>query len=255
MDSTAAKAIRVLERLAMSERPRGVTELALELDLPKSNIHRTLSTLASLGYVAREGNRYTATLRMWEIGVRVLNRVGAQRAAAPFIEELAVHSGETVHLAIRDGDAAVYVSIAEGTRADRTETRPGERVPLHATAVGKIFLAWAPPVALPRSLKRFTSETVTDAAQLLRELESIRRQGYALNRGEYLPGISGIAVPITGFNGLVVAAVALSAPKGRLGPTVIARNVSLMRTIASRISGELSKTLLFRHLEHKRRLD
>ena len=236
MDSTSVKAFRVLERLARSERPRGVTELANELGLPKSNIHRVLTTLTGLGYAARTNDGYVATLRTWEVGVSVLNRINVQRAAAPYLEELAIHSGETVHLAIRDGAAAVYVAICESTRAARTKTRPGERVPLHATAVGKIFLAWSPPPTGTERYKRHTATTIVDPRLLRRELEAIRRQGYAVNRGEFLAGIAGVATPITNFNGAVVAALAISGPKELSRPALIEQHAGLIKGVARRIS-------------------
>jgi DNA-binding IclR family transcriptional regulator len=242
MDTTSIRAFRVLERLARSDSPRGVTELAQEFGLPKSNLHRVLSTLAELGYAVRTESGYSATLRMWEVGVSVLNRINVQRAAAPYMEELAIHAGETVHLAIRDGSAAVYVAICESTRAARTETRTGERVPLHATAVGKIFQAWSPPTADDVLLRRYTDDTLVDPRQLARELETVRRQGYALNRGEFLADIAGIAAPVTSFNGTVVAALALSGPRERFRPPAIQKYVALVRGVARRISGEVASS-------------
>jgi IclR family KDG regulon transcriptional repressor len=239
MDTTSERAFRILERLARSEAPRRLTELAREFGLPKSNVHRVLSTLSSLGYAVRTDAGYVATLRMWEIGVGVLNRITVERAASPYMEELAMHAGETVHLAIRDSNAAVYVAICESTRATRTPTRPGERVPLHATAVGKIFLAWSPSAHLDAKLKRFTDKTLDDPQALARELEDVRRQGYAFNRGEYLADVAGIAAPITNFNGAVVAALALSGPRERFGPDVIDRHVGLVRGVARRVSTEI----------------
>lgn len=238
MDTTAAKAFRVLERLARSERPCGVSELARELALPKSNLHRVLSTLTALGYAARTSGGYVATLRMWEVGVRVLNRISVQHAAAPYLDELAILSGETVHLAIRDGNAAVYVAIAEGIRAVRTETRTGERVPLHATAVGKTFLAWSPATAASDRLESFTPATLVDPRLLRRELEAVRRQGYAVNRGEYLEGVAGLAAPITNFNGGVVASLALSGPADRFRPAALEAHAGRIKSFASRISSE-----------------
>ena len=239
MDSTSAKAFRVLERLARSDGPRGVTEMARELGLPKSNIHRVLATLTGLGYAARTDGGYVATLRTWEVGVSVLNRINVQRAAAPYLEELAIHANETVHLAIRDGTAAVYVAICESTRAARTETRPGERVPLHATAVGKIFLAWSPPPAGGERLKRFTASTIVETHMLRRELEAIRRRGYAVNRGEFLADIAGVATAIANSNGAVVAALALSGPKDRFKPPILEQHARRIKDVARRISVEI----------------
>ena len=240
MDKTAAKAFRVLERLTASERPIGVSALARELRLPKSNVHRVLSTLVELGY-AQPGTDggYQPTLRTWEIGVRVLNRVSVQRIAAPLLEELAFASGETVHLALRDGTEAVYVAIIESMRAVRTFTRIGQRVPLHCTAVGKILIAFArDPVELGR-LERHSPATITDTARLRQELERIRKQGYAVNLGEWNADVFGIAAPVLDHRGEVVGAVALSGPSERLKPAALKRAAPQVQATARRISTAL----------------
>ncbi len=240
MDKTAAKAFRVLERLTTSERPTGVSELARELGLPKSNVHRVLTTLVELGYAQPSGTGgYQPTLRTWEIGVRVLNRVSVQRVAAPLLEELAFASGETVHLALRDGAEAVYVAIIESMRAVRTFTRIGQRVPLHCTAVGKVLAAFArEPVAFGR-LERHSPATITDAARFRQELERIRKQGYAVNLGEWNADVFGIAAPVVDHRGEVVGALALSGPSERLKPAALKRVAPQVQATARRISTEL----------------
>ena len=240
MDKTAAKAFRLLERLISAERPSGVSELARELRLPKSNVHRVLTTLVGLGYARAAGEgRYEATLRMWEIGVRAFNRVSVQRVAAPLLEELAFQSGETVHLALRDGDEAVYVAIIESTRAVRTFTRIGQRVPLHATAVGKVLCAWGPPDALPTRFERHAPGTITEAARFRHELERIRKQGWAANTGEWNAEVCGVAAPVFDHRGAVVAAVAMSGPAERLRPATLRRLAPPVQACARRISAEL----------------
>jgi DNA-binding IclR family transcriptional regulator len=239
MDRTAVKAFRLLERLAESERPRGVSDLARASGLGKSNVHRTLATLQALGYARRtEDGAYEATLRVWEVGVQVLNRVSVQRIAAPHLEELAAASGETAHLAIPEAEAAVYLAIIESTRAVRTFTRVGQRVPLHATAVGKVFIAYGAASAAPK-LARFTEATIVQPGALDQETERIRKQGYAFNLGEWGEGVHGIAAPVFDHRGGVIAALALSGPAARLNATMLRRVAPRVVETARRVSREL----------------
>ena len=240
MDKTAAKAFRVLDRLTASDRPLGVSEVAREFGLPKSNVHRVLSTLVTLGYVrSTAAGTYEPTLRAWEIGVRVLNRMSVQRVAAPHLEELAFASGETVHLALRDGDQAVYVAIIESTRAVRTFTRVGQRVPLHCTAVGKVMLAFGGGGMAPGRLERHSATTITDPTRFAQELERVLGQGFATNLGEWNAEVFGVAAPVFDHLGGVVAALALSGPSERLKLAALKRVAPQVQATAQRISREL----------------
>lgn len=119
MDKAFTKGLRLVEALALSERPRGITDLARELDFTKSNVHRFLATLQELGYVRRNpaDSTYELTPRIWELGNHVIRRMDFVRMAQPAMAKLAETTGETVHLSMLDGTDVVYLDKIESAQA------------------------------------------------------------------------------------------------------------------------------------------
>jgi DNA-binding IclR family transcriptional regulator len=203
------KALRLLELLARSETPLGVTEIARLLGLNKATAYRLLETLTRHGYVVRRLGppRYEPTLKLWELGSAVLSRRDIVRVAQPVIEQVAEQTGETVFLAVPDGHDAVYVAKIDTEHPLRTFTPIGGRVPLHCGSTGKAILAFRSDAFIEevaRDLVGFTPATITTRDGLWREMLDIRRQGYAINQDEWRPGISGVAAPIRDSSGAVI---------------------------------------------------
>ncbi len=192
MDTTVLKALAVLESLARSREERGVTELAAALGLTKANCHRLLRTLTSAGYVVQddETKRYRLSLRMWEMGVGALDRLELTETMHPHLRALADAADESVQLAVMDGASIVYVDKADSRHALRATTQVGSRVPAYCVSTGKALLAFTDHgldrLAFP--LRAFTPATITARTRMERELEAIRRMGYAVNRGEWREG-------------------------------------------------------------------
>ncbi|MFC6762538.1 IclR family transcriptional regulator [Sulfitobacter porphyrae] len=131
MDKAFTKGIRLIEALANSDRPRGVTDLAVELELTKSNVHRLLATLQANGFVQQVPHQstYELTIKIWELGLRVLRRVDLVSAARPAMQRLAELTHETVHLSILQGQDVVYIDKIETNHHVRAHTRIGARAP------------------------------------------------------------------------------------------------------------------------------
>lgn len=221
VDKTTSKAFALLEILAASQAPRGVSELARSLRVAKSNVHRHLGTLVALGYVKRsDKGAYESTLKCWRVGVEVLNRLDLRRVARPHMEWLAMRTDETVHLTILEHGEIVYIDKIESTHPVREFTRIGARAPAHCTATGKVLLAFRNELpTLP--LQRFTRHTIRDLRRLKTELGAIRRQGFAVNLGEYGAHVNGIAAPIADHTGSAVAAAVISGPAERVRPELV----------------------------------
>jgi DNA-binding IclR family transcriptional regulator len=244
MDKTAVKVLRLLEYLALADRPQGVTELASALGLSKSSVHRPLTTLERLGYVTRdnETERYTASLKLWEIGSYVLARLDLKRVAAAPMAELAASTGETVHLSVLDGVDVVHIDKIECQHPIRHYSRVGGRVPAHCIATGKAMLAFQPDAlveAVAARLTPATPETIVDRDQLLAELAQIRRTGIAISRGGWQQGVDGIASPIRDAAGTVAAGIGISGPTIRLRSRERARYAPLVAEAAAKISRAL----------------
>ena len=224
--ATLAKGLEVLEALADCE-SAGLSDLARRLAIPVPTLFRILATLVERGFAQKAEGRYRLTLKSWELGARTLARFDVGRAARPWIARLAAEVDESPHLAVLQDDAVVIIERGECRQAVKVETLVGLRAPAHASATGKVLLAHLPAERLasllPVPLPGFSSRTITSMAALTRELESVRRRGYATNRGEWLPGVSAVAVPLADAGGRVVAALSLTLPTERFGEARLKR--------------------------------
>jgi DNA-binding IclR family transcriptional regulator len=243
MEKTLVKGLLVLEAIALSDRPCGIAELSRKLGYAKSNVHRLVNTLAARGYVRRtdEPPRYECTLRLFELGMALSERLDIRAAASPHLRALAHRTSESVYLSILDGREVVYVDQVESPQPVRAYARIGGRAPVHCTATGKALLAYQPEDFLESllPLERFTPRTITSLPALRRELETIRARGYAVNNGEWRSTVLGIAAPLFGPLHHPVAALSLSGPMDRLKPAVVRKIAPLVLGAANRISEAL----------------
>jgi DNA-binding IclR family transcriptional regulator len=240
VEKTLAKGLTLLEALARLGHPVGVTEAAKAVGLQKSNAHRLLRSLADLGYVRQvaDTGRYELTLKLWELGSRVIARLDIATEATPAMRKLAALTKETVHLSLLDGDEVVYVHKIDSPHPVRAYSAIGGRAPAHCVATGKALLAFQPPdaVDLSRARKAFSDATITAPPDLRRELERIRKAGYAINRGEWREGVFGVAAPILDANGRAVAAIGLSGPQDRFRPKAMKAFTPLVMAAARDVS-------------------
>ncbi|WP_137389859.1 IclR family transcriptional regulator [Rhodoligotrophos defluvii] len=219
MDRTLLKGLALLEKLARSG-PAGVTQLATEMNLEKSNIHRTLKTLAAAGYVRRCTNStdYECTLKIFELGCTASSRISVKNIAEPHMIRLLQLTNETVHLSVLDGGEVIYIHKFDSTHPIRSYTMIGGRAPAYCVATGKALLAFAGDVRLryPHGLEKFTERTITDFAALEQELSMVRVQGFAVNWGEWRQDVRGIGAAIWDALGKPAAAIGISGPASRL---------------------------------------
>lgn len=248
MDKSFVKGLRVLEALANSDTPRGVAELARELAMTKSNVHRLLSTLVSQSFAQRNASNgtYEAGIKLWELGAQVAGRLDVRRIAAPHLEELKSKTGETAHLSILDGHHMVYIDRVETDQYVRTYGRIGARAPAHCTGTGKVMLAHAEPAIVAAALKdleRHTPRTITSVAAMRTELQRVREMGYAVTKEEWRSGVWSVAAPIFGATGQVVAGVGISGPADRIRPKLTKEFRPLVMATAAAVTVKLGGRL------------
>lgn len=210
----------ILEALVRHE-GAGVTELATDLDLPKSTVHNHLTTLRDAEYVVKEGDRYDVGLQFLNLGEYSRNRLKLYDVARPEIDELAEETGELVNLSVEEYGRSVYVYLARGDRAVQLDTHAGMHVHLHCTALGKAILAHSPrehveDVLDTMGMPARTEQTITDRGEFFDELEAVRERGYACDRQERLAGLRCIAAPVTTPDRGVVGAISISSPTSRM---------------------------------------
>ena len=215
--STLANGLRVLECLV--GQPMTMRALASACSLPRQTTYRIVSTLISEGWVDRVGESYQASPRMWALAAESFTFTGLRDAYAPVVRSLAMEYGESVHLAVYDRGSVVYIDKADGSNPVGSYSVLGGRAPAHCVATGKVLLAYAEPSMIDAlvavGLEQHTPLTMTDPVALRFELEKIRDQGFAVNRGEWRLGVGGVAVPIFSPFNEVVAALGFSGPSDR----------------------------------------
>lgn len=214
--------LRVLEIVA-ERQPVSVAEVARALAKPKSTAQRTLVTLHDAGWIRPSGSdrtRWVLTTRVLDLARHVANEVGLREVARPVLERLCRDTRESVTLMVREGAEAVSVDFLEGSHSVRFVKPVGVRNPLHAGANGKAILAHLPEdeirAYLAGELAPVTGRTVTSPRTLRTQLARIRRDGYAVSRGEATRDAGGTAAPVFDPAGRVIASVAATAPLSRM---------------------------------------
>ncbi|MEA2875484.1 MAG: IclR family transcriptional regulator, acetate operon repressor [Hyphomicrobiales bacterium] len=216
------RAITLLEAIAEAGGETTLTELSRRTRLNISTCHHLLSTLVQRGYVAKVPVRrsYALGARILYLSNACLTQVDLPARAAPFIEQINEKTGETVHLAVLQGDAMMKVAKRESRHPVRVDTGTlGKSDAAHATASGKAMLAWLPEGEMKRVLAhgmtRYTANTITEWPALIEELRHVRRNGYSMDREEYQPGVICVGAAIRDHNGAVVGAISASTPTMR----------------------------------------
>lgn len=229
------RTVDVLELLGVSGRTLPLSEIARELGTPKSTTLDILRTLVARGLLALDPRTKT-----YRVGLG-LQRFAAERAPAldlaalakPHLESLTIETRETAYITVVEGDAIYYTAKVDSPEPVRYIAQVGTRRPLHATASGKLALAAMTDAAVRdyvrrHGLPRYTPRTVVRTADLLREVDTIRRRGYAVNLGEFLPDLFGVSAPLHDANGRMTAAVSVGGPLFRVGRRIpeLARSVT-----------------------------
>ena len=228
-----------------AERPNPtLAELATATGLSRPAVRRILLTLQRLGYVQGEGTRWRLTPRVLSIGQHYSASHAMTEVAQPHLLDLAERTQESASLAALDGHEVVYVGRVPVRRIMSINVSLGTRVPAHATSMGRVLLAFAPPQELDRvigesGLPAYTSRTITDETAFRQELRTVRQQGWCIVNGELEEGLLSAAAPVRDQSGAVVAALASSTSAGRSDVARLREDVvPLVVRTANRISAD-----------------
>jgi DNA-binding IclR family transcriptional regulator len=212
---------RMMEVLAQLERRdagASIRDLVSALKLPRTTVYRILNTLQLHDMVRRdEGGTYQLGSRLLGLAAHVAagaSTVDLVAVAQPFLDGLADRLGEAVKLSVVDKDMTLVLAAASARREYALSVTPGQRLPMHAGAAGKLLLAHLPEAEIDAILSRpmvaYTPRTLTDPKRLRTELTRIKRLGYAQDKGEGIPSVLAFAAPVFDTRGTLVAAI--SAP-------------------------------------------
>lgn len=218
---TTETAFEVVEAVRSLDGVR-VTELAAELDMVKSTVHRHLTTLHELGYLVKKGEQYYVSLKFVPLGEAARTRKRSYSKLRPKVAALAEQTNESAQFLVPEHGRAVYVHRETGRNAiDTPNSSIGDPIPLHASAAGKAIFACYPPetvdeIADRTGLEPLTDNTITDREALREELAEIRSEGYSVNDEEAIEGVYAVGVPIKRTDGTPLGALSISGPAHRL---------------------------------------
>src|SRR5438128_1062211 len=176
MLESAGRLLRLLELFGPGERDLSLVQISERLALPKGSVHRLLDTMMERDFIEQEAatKRYRLGLRVFEIGSVAIHERGLHGAAHPIVEQLAISTNETCHLAVLSGAEAVYIYKIDGASSIIMSSRVGGRAQCYCTSIGKVLIAWSGDAIFKRvvqaGFRSFTASTITSARELGEEL-------------------------------------------------------------------------------------
>jgi IclR family transcriptional regulator, KDG regulon repressor len=208
----------VLDLFSATRQEWGVTEVADALRLSKSSAHALIASLVEIGLLERtDSRRFRLGHKLLAFSETVLAGSDVFNSMRDMLNELMQRLGRSVYLAVRDGKHIIYINRLQGSSAVPAALgSAGPTLPMHASAAGKVILAHEAESHIrgmvdAHGLKRLTRNTITEEHALSAELNSIRRQGYALSQGEYVRELYCVAAPVLDQENRIVAAIGLGA--------------------------------------------
>jgi IclR family acetate operon transcriptional repressor len=238
------RALYLLETIADCGGEATLTDLANRTGLNISTCHHLLATLIKRGFAAKVPGRrlYALGPHIHYLGHACL-QVDLPRRAQPHLETVNQATGETVHLAALQGDTVATIAVREARYPVRVGSgKLGKQEGPHATALGKAVLAWVPEDEMRRMLasgmKRYTENTITDFDELVESLRVVRRLGFAIDREEYLPGVTCVGAAIRDQAGTVIGAISASLPSMRASDEHVALLCQEITAAARALSAE-----------------
>lgn len=243
------RALAILEVFTPDRAELGLTELAKSVGLPKATTYRLASTLEKRHYLSRDpdSNRYRLGLRSAVLGNLALSHSGLGDHVLSTMRELAQVCGETVNLAVLEDGDVCYVKRVRSMHPLVIDVPVGGRAPAHATALGKVLLAYLPETEVDRiisskGLAALTTKTVTDVEALKAQLQLCRQQGYIIEKGEFADGVHCVSAPIFDQYGRAIASISVAGPDVRMTEEKLAQ----VRQQLFAMVGKISTTLGYR---------
>lgn len=248
--SVLGKAQLILAAFAAGAFRLRLTELSRRSGVPKASAYRLAQELVQWGLLERVGDSYQLGMKVFELGQRVPVSALLRGVARPLLVDLFAASRATIHLAVLEGSHVLYVEKVAGEANVHTHSEVGGRLPATCTATGKLLLATRPegPAVVDHleqtGVARPTSRSAASREQLETQLAEVRRLGYAVERDETLVGYGSLAAPVTGSDGLVLAAVSATLPSDRLS---VPRLLPIVQATATAIARAHEQRMLARY--------
>ncbi|OQY38825.1 hypothetical protein B6228_04000 [Candidatus Atribacteria bacterium 4572_76] len=242
------KIIKILDYLSDVERGAGITELSLELNLPKSTVHRILKNLSRYSVVEKEDetSRYKIGLRLFKYSNSLLRSFDLRQMVKPILKKVCNETQETTFLTVWRNNQGLCIDSISSSRSTNTHlfVEIGREMPFHCTASSKILLANQSIEDIKRIINkknflRYTPNTITDHEKLLIHLLDIKNKDYAICDEELEEGIKAIAAPIKNINGKTVASITITGLAKRISSSNMERLIKIVTNSAQEISKKL----------------
>ena len=242
---TVDLSLRLLERLASSREAIGVSDLAREFEASKATVYRHLRALVLHGFVHQDAAtaRYSAGIKLFVLGERLRERFDILAVARDDLARLRDETGQPATLTTLVEGQVVVLEVLQGNAQVNFGTQPGTILDLHASAHGKVALAFGPPSLLQQCLakprKAWTSHTICSPTALERAIAQVRARGWATAPNQVLEGVNGLAAPVFNHSGSYAGAVAIAGSIQYIPATPPPAQVKAVTKAAARISQKL----------------
>ncbi len=241
-----AKALDVLSMFIDSDPDFGIGELSERTGMQKAHVSKIMSTFRDKGFLKQDPTtrRYSVGVQLFALGSRFTNTDRLCREAVPVMRQLVDQTGHSARLSIMDGDDVVYLNAIEGPLFIEGSWATGRILPPHATAAGKVFLAFldgdrVDAILEAKGMARMTSNTVCDGDELKRQLALIRKTGSSHSDGELIANLGALGVPIFHAEGKVAGVITIAYPNHLVGPDLESTLASQMHSAARIVSTRL----------------
>lgn len=243
-NQSVEKTLQIIEIMAESREPLRLQDIALKVEMPASTVLRLINTLVLSGYANQDSVtlRYSLSLKFMLIGGLVSSQISIRDLAHPYLIELSKKCKESVCLAIEQDMEVVYLDVIDGPDGILKITqRIGKVAPLHSTAVGKIMMLNYDSKQLNqlialKGLQELTPNTISNKESIIKELEKIKTQGYALDDEECELGARCISAGIRDYTGKYIAGISVSGPTTRMSMEYIDIIKPIVMDTAKKIS-------------------
>jgi DNA-binding IclR family transcriptional regulator len=244
--NSVEKTIKILELLA-EKGELSVAEAAAKLGMNRSTCHRFLVTLRELGYVVQNHlSHYRLSFRIYELGMKVADRLQVRQIAHPYLQELSNLFNENINLGYWDNNEIVHLDKIDSTEILRIDPGIGSRVPAYCTGLGKAILPFLPDEELTSflesvPLQAMTPNTITSKEELIREFETIRKQGFAVDREELSIGLRCVASPVFDYTNYPSYSVSVAGPSSRMTKEKITAIKEKLKPLCQELSKNLGQ--------------
>jgi len=247
------RAAQILDCFGFDHQELSVSEIGFKTGLHRSTAHRILMALEYNDLIKQNPStgKYHLGIKLFKLGHQAVSQLNLREICRPFLSRLMNDTKETIHLAVLDDDQVLYLDKVEGPHALRMPSRVGRYIPTYCTSLGKAMLSClddqeVKSILRRQTLKPHTENTVKNINQLLADLRSVRKRGYAVDNEEIEIGLRCVGAPLRDYTGGMVGAISVAAPSARLSekntPVIGRMVIAIAAGISEKLGFEKPKT-------------